>query len=193
MNRLKMVSKKNESWAVKHVLHVQHSMEYEQHVHEEARLFDRNELPEYHKWYQINGMASVYLFGMHLDGLSHTVPVTRDEHGKCGYIPSRPLIIQNTLRGLGELAQGVTMFFTKGWRRVSKGLMRTGWGLCNDNGFSPRERAMMDQTGVSEDWKNVPSNESTPLGQNPYPPPPVFEGPDPVQSWLYDGTRWRNY
>ncbi|KAF3326402.1 hypothetical protein FCM35_KLT08032 [Carex littledalei] len=189
----RMVSKKNESWAVKHALHVQHATEYEQHVHNEARPFDWNELPEYRKWYQMNGMASVYLFGMHVDGLAHTVPVTRDEHGKCGYIPSGPLIIRNALRGIGELAHGVTMFFTKGWLKVGKGLMRNGWGLCKDNGFSPCARAMIDQAGVPKDWENVPSDESTPIGQNPYPPHLVFKGPDPVQAWLFDGTAWRNY
>jgi hypothetical protein len=51
----------------------------------------------------------------------------------------------------------------------------------------------MDQAGVPENWEEVPSNESTEIGVNPYPPPPVFEGPDPIQSWLYDGSEWRNY
>jgi hypothetical protein len=51
----------------------------------------------------------------------------------------------------------------------------------------------MDQAGVPENWEEVPSNESTEIGVNPYPPPPIFEGPDPIQSWLYDGSAWSNY
>ncbi|KAF3326466.1 hypothetical protein FCM35_KLT08096 [Carex littledalei] len=141
----------------------------------------------------MNGMASVYLLDMHVDGLAHMIPITRDEHGKCGYIPAGLVILRNALRGVQELAQDVTMFFTKGWVKVGKGLMRNGLGFCKDNGFSPHTRAIMEQAGVPEDWKNVPSDESTPLGQNPYLLPPVFEGPDPVQAWLYDCVVWRNY
>jgi hypothetical protein len=92
-----------------------------------------------------------------------------------------------------ELGQGVTMFFTKGWRKVGKGLMRRGWGLCKDNGFAPRAHAMMEEAEVPENWETIPSDESTPIGQNPYPPPPVFEGPDAARAWLDDGAAWRNY
>ncbi|KAF3326517.1 hypothetical protein FCM35_KLT08147 [Carex littledalei] len=72
LHKLKMASKRNESWAIKHTLHVEQATAYEQHVHEEACPFDRNELPKYREWFQMNGIASVYLFGMHVDGLSHT-------------------------------------------------------------------------------------------------------------------------
>ena len=88
-----MVSKKNVSWAVKHAPHVQHAAEFEQHIHEEARPFDQNELPNYLKWYQMSGMASIYLFGMHVAGLDRAVTVTGAENAKCGYIPSGPVII----------------------------------------------------------------------------------------------------
>lgn len=97
------------------------------------------------------------------------------------------------LTGIGELAHGVKLFFTKGWRKIGKQRLRTGWRLCCDCGFGPRARAMMDEAQVPEDWEAVPSDECTPVGTYPYPDPPTFEGPDPVQDWLYDGTAWRRY
>ena len=44
-----------------------------------------------------------------------------------------------------------------------------------------------------ENWEEISSSESAPLGTEPMPPAPVFEGPDPVTGWLYDGSQWRNY
>ena len=85
------------------------------------------------------------------------------------------------------------MFLTKGWRKLGKKLMRTGWRLCCDTGFGPRAQQMMDEAGIPENWEAIPSDEPTPIGAYPYPEPPRFEGPDPFKGWLYDGTEWRKY
>lgn len=94
---MKMASKRSGSWAVTHASHVDHATGYERHLYEEARPFDRNDLPAYREWYQKIGMASVYLFGMHVRGLSHTTPVVRDENARPGYIPSGSLITRNVI------------------------------------------------------------------------------------------------
>ena len=92
-----MASKRNVSWAVKHAIHVQIAEAYEHHIHEEARPFDRTELQRYRMWYQMYGMPSVYILDMHVQGIDRAVPVSRAEHGKCGYIPSGPMIIRNVI------------------------------------------------------------------------------------------------
>jgi len=71
--------------------------------------------------------------------------------------------------------------------------MRLGMSLCRDNGYGDRALAMLDEAGVPHNWEEIPSTDSEPLGTEPYPPPPVFEGPDPVSGWLYTGSQWRNY
>jgi hypothetical protein len=89
-----MASKRNVSWAEKHALHFELANAYEQHIYAEARPFDQNELPAYRKWYQMNGMASIYIFEQHVAGLDRGVRISRDEHGKCGYIPSGPPLVR---------------------------------------------------------------------------------------------------
>lgn len=71
--------------------------------------------------------------------------------------------------------------------------MRLGLCLCRDNGYGDRALAMLEEAGVPRNWEEFSSNESAPLGTEPFPPAPVFEGPDPVAGWLYDGSQWRNY
>jgi hypothetical protein len=92
-----MASKRNQSWARIHMRDVQVATQYAQHIHQEARPFDQNELQAYRKWYHKNGMASVYIFGMHVEGLAREVSVGRDEHRKSGHIPSGPLIVRNVI------------------------------------------------------------------------------------------------
>ena len=65
--------------------------------------------------------------------------------------------------------------------------------LCVDNGYGDRARAMLDESGVPPNWEDISSTDSAPLGTEPFPGAPVFQGPDPVQGWLYDGSQWRNY
>jgi hypothetical protein len=89
-----MASKRNISWADKHAIHVEKAETYEQNIYAEARPFDHNELPVYRKWYQMNGMASVYIFEHHVEGLDRGGRISRDEHGKKGYIPSGPPIVR---------------------------------------------------------------------------------------------------
>lgn len=151
MNKLKMVSKKNESWAIKHVFYVEYATKFEQHVHEEARMFDRNELPNYRKWYHMKGMASVYLFGMHVDELAHVVPIPRDEHGKSGYIPSGSLIIRNVNTFNSKIYKLFIRYhflYSHYVYRYCVGL--ESWCLCKDNGFGDRARALMDQKRVPD-------------------------------------------
>ena len=97
------------------------------------------------------------------------------------------------LRGIGELAHGTRAFFTKGLRAIGKGKMRLGLCLCRDNGYGDRATAMLEDAGVPPNWQDIPSDDSYPLGTEPMPPAPVFEGPDPVTGWLYDGSQWRDY
>ena len=97
------------------------------------------------------------------------------------------------LRGIGELAHGTVIFFTKGLRAIGKGKMRLGMCLCRDNGYGDRALAMLDEAGVPQNWEEMSSTESAPLGTEPFPPAPLFEGPDPVSGWLIDGSQWRNY
>ena len=94
---------------------------------------------------------------------------------------------------MGELAHGTRMFFTRGLRAFGKAKMRLGMCLCRDNGYEDRAHAMLEEAGVPPNWEEIPSDESDPLGTEPMPPAPVFEGPDPVRGWLYDGSQWRNY
>ena len=91
------------------------------------------------------------------------------------------------------MAHGVKMFFTKGWRKIGKKLMRTGWHLCCDASFGPRAQQLMDEAEVPVNWEAVPSDGPTPIGVYPYPDPPRFEGPNVFKDWLYDGTEWRRY
>ena len=92
MNRLKNVTKKNESWATKHVTYVQLATAYEAQVIREGRSFKQNDLPRYRKWYQKRCMASVYLFSQHVEGMDRVNWLPRVEHGPSGYIPSGPLV-----------------------------------------------------------------------------------------------------
>lgn len=40
-------------------------------------------------------MASVYLFGQHVEGMDRNIPVPRDEHSKSGYIPAGQTFVRN--------------------------------------------------------------------------------------------------
>ena len=94
---------------------------------------------------------------------------------------------------MGELAHGTKTFFTKGLRRIGKGKMRLGMCLCVDNGYGDRARQRLEEAGVPRNWEEMTSSDSEPLGTAPFPPPPVFQGPDPVRGWLDDGSQFRSY
>ena len=94
---------------------------------------------------------------------------------------------------MGELAWGTRTFFTRGLRAIGKAKMRLGMYLCRDNGYEDCSLAMMDEARVPPNWEEFSSNESIPMGTEPFPVALVFEGPDPVTDWLYDGSQWKNY
>ena len=75
--------------------YVHEATHYAERVYEVGHPWDINDLLRYRKWYQENCMASVYLFGKHVEGMDRNVPIPRDEHSKAGYIPSGPRFVRN--------------------------------------------------------------------------------------------------
>ena len=79
-------------------------------LYEVGHPWDINDLLRYRKWYQENYMASVYLFGKHVEGMDRNVMVPRDEHSKSGYIPSGSTFVRNVNISNSEIYNSFTTY-----------------------------------------------------------------------------------